>query len=431
MNTIFWFRRDLRLYDNVGLNFALKENKNVIPIFIFDKQILDELPKDDRRVSFIYDRLKEIKEKLNKTGSDLIVRYGEPEKVFSDLIDEFNISSVYTNNDYEPYALDRDNKIKEFLEENQIVFKSYKDQVIFEKDEIVKDDGEPYLVYTPYSKQWKKNIDKDSFNNHSVNKYKDSFAKIDEITELIELSDMGFKKVDYKLYPEEVESELIENYEETRNYPAKNGTSNMSLHLRFGTVSVRELASKAKEHNEKYLNELIWREFFMTILYHYPETIDNNFRAKYDSLEWRNNEEEFEKWCKGETGFPLVDAGMRQLNESGYMHNRVRMVVANFLTKLLLIDWRWGEQYFAKKLMDYEMSSNVGNWQWAAGTGVDAAPYFRIFRPELQVEKYDKDLEYIKKWIPDYEENYIEPIIDYKSARQRALDAFKKATEDK
>src|SRR6056300_776235 len=390
MNTLFWFRRDLRLYDNVGLHKALKENNSVIPIFIFDKNILSELPKTDRRVSFIHNRIKDLKKKLNNIGSDLFVFFGDPEGVISNLVEEYSIKSVYTNNDYEPYALERDDKIKNTLSNNSVDFKSYKDQVIFEKDEIVKSDGDPYLVFTPYSKQWKKTLKSDNLKDSSINKYKKNFKKVDDVTKLIELDEMDFQKVDYIAYSEEVNKDIISDYEETRNFPAIDGTTNMSLHLRFGTISVRELVSVAKEVNEKYLNELIWREFFMSILFHYPETMNNNFRAKYDSLEWRNNEEEFDKWCKGETGFPLVDAGMRQFNETGYMHNRVRMVTANFLTKLLLINWRWGELYFAKKLMDYEMSSNVGNWQWSAGTGVDAAPYFRIFRPELQIEKYDK-----------------------------------------
>lgn len=431
MNTIFWLRRDLRLYDNVGLHNALKSNDNVIPIFIFDKNILDELPKNDRRVSFIYDRLIELKKKLNNIGSDLLLLYGTPESVFSELMSEYDIDSVYTNNDYEPYSLDRDNSIESLLNENSIEFKTYKDQVIFEKNDILKSDGEPYLVFTPFSKKWKSELTDANLKDNSVNKYKSNFKKVEKPSKTITLEEMGFEKVEYKIHNTKLDENIIENYQNTRDYPAKNGTSNMSLHLRFGTVSVRQLVSQAKSLNENFLNELIWREFFMSILFHYPKTVSNNFRAKYDSIEWRNNEKEFNKWCEGKTGFPLVDAGMRQLNETGYMHNRVRMVTANFLTKLLLVDWRWGEQYFAEKLMDYEMSSNVGNWQWSAGTGVDAAPYFRIFRPELQVEKYDKDYTYIKKWIPEYSDDYLDPIVDYKQARQRALDTYKKATEGK
>lgn len=425
MNTIFWFRRDLRLKDNVGLHFALKENENVIPIFIFDNEIISELPKQDKRISYIYIEIEQIKQQLNSIGSDILVYYGNPEKIIEDLIKDKSISNIYTNTDYEPYAIERDSKISILCKTHNIEFKSYKDQVIFEKNEIVKANGEPYLVYTPYSKIWKKNLDNSLLSDHSVKKYKSNFFKITNIEKLISLEEMGFEKIDFINYNKELNLDVISSYESTRNFPSVKGTSNMSVHLRFGTVSVRELVSQAQKTNEKYLNELIWREFFMSILYHYPNTATENFHQKYNNMQWRNNEEEFQLWCEGKTGFPLIDAGMRELNETGLMHNRVRMVVANFLTKLLLIDWRWGEEYFALKLLDYEMSSNVGNWQWASGTGVDAAPYFRIFRPDMQVERFDKDLKYIKKWIPHYNENYIKPIVDYKFARERALNAFK------
>lgn len=425
MNTIFWFRRDLRLKDNVGLHFALKENENVIPFFIFDKEIITELPADDKRISYIYNEIEQIKQHLNSIGTDLIVYYGNPEKIIEDLIKDKSINKIYTNRDYEPYALERDSKISTICKSNGVEFKSYKDQVIFEKNEIVKANGEPYLVFTPYSKVWKKNLDNSLLSDHSIKKYKVNFFNTGKIEKLISLEKMGFKKSEFIDYNKDLDLDIISNYESTRDFPYVKGTSNMSVHLRFGTVSVRELVAQALQTNEKYLNELIWREFFMSILYNYPNTATENFHQKYDKMQWRNNEDEFKLWCEGKTGFPLVDAGMRQLNETGLMHNRVRMVVANFLTKLLLIDWRWGEEYFALKLLDYEMSSNVGNWQWAAGTGVDAAPYFRIFRPDMQVERFDKDLKYIKKWIPDYKENYIKPIVDYKFARERALNAFK------
>lgn len=425
MNTIFWFRRDLRLKDNVGLHYALKENENVLPIFIFDKEIITELAHDDKRINFIYNELQVIKRQLNAIGSDLIIYHDYPENVFKNLFKESYISNVYTNHDYEPYSQIRDKKIKSICNKNQIEFKTYKDQVIFEKDEILKENGTPYLVFTPYSKIWKKKLEISMPSNHSINKYKSNFKKVKEKQQLIRLSDIGFDEVEIISLSKDMNESIIKDYEKTRDFPGVMGTTNMSVHFRFGTVSIREQVSKAKELNEKFLNELIWREYFMSILYHFPETATENFHKKYDKLKWRNNQEEFDLWCAGRTGFPLVDAGMRELNETGLMHNRVRMVVANFLTKLLLIDWRWGEEYFAKKLLDYEMSSNVGNWQWAAGTGVDAAPYFRIFRPELQVKKYDKDLKYIKKWIPEYSDDYIEPIVDYQSARKRALETYK------
>lgn len=426
MKTIFWFRRDLRLKDNVGLHIALKNNDEVTPIFIFDENIISELPKDDKRISFIYSELESIKKQLTSIGSDLLFFTGTPENVFLKLINENNIEKVYTNDDYEPYAINRDKRIEKLLTNKRIEFKTFKDQVIFERDEIVKSDGKPYLVFTPYSKIWKSKLTNEMLIDNSISKYKTSFKQYSSPSDLISLQELGFEKVNTSMSSKEFDIEIINNYHNTRDFPAIKGTSNMSVHLRFGTVSPRELVSKALETNEKYLNELIWREFFMSILYHFPRTVTENFQPKYDKMVWRNNEIEFEAWCNGKTGFPLVDAGMRELNKTGLMHNRVRMVVANFLTKLLLIDWRWGEEFFAKKLLDYEMSSNVGNWQWAAGTGVDAAPYFRIFRPDTQVERFDKNLEYIKKWIPEFKEDYIEPIVNYKEARQRALDSYKR-----
>jgi deoxyribodipyrimidine photo-lyase len=426
MKTIFWFRRDLRLKDNIGLHHALKNNNEVTPIFIFDENIIKELPKNDKRINYIYSEIETIKNSLNKIDSDLLVFKGIPENIFKELISENHIEKVYTNHDYEPYGIDRDEKIKKLLDKNGIEFNTFKDQVIFEKDEILKSNGKPYLVFTPYSKIWKSELNEVTLKNHSINNFKSNFKKYDNKSQLISLELLGFEKVKLKTSNKELNLDVISNYENTRDFPAIEGTSNMSVHLRFGTVSIRELVSKALETNEKYLNELIWREFFMSILYHFPNTVSENFHQKYNKMEWRNNENEFIAWCEGKTGYPLVDAGMRELNETGLMHNRVRMVVANFLTKLLLIDWRWGEEYFAKKLLDYELSSNVGNWQWAAGTGVDAAPYFRIFRPDTQVERFDKNLEYIKKWIPDYKKDYLEPIVDYKQARQRALESYKR-----
>lgn len=426
MKTIFWFRRDLRLKDNVGLHNALKNSDEVTPVFIFDENIISELPEDDKRINFIYSELESIKAQLVNIGSDLLVFKGNPENIFRELVENNNIEKVYTNQDYEPYAISRDKEISRFLKSNNIEFHSFKDQVIFEKDDISKSDGKPYLVFTPYSKIWKAKLTDEMLADNSINKYKSNFKQYETPTQLITLKALSFEKVNIQASSKNLDIDIINNYHNTRDFPAIIGTSNMSVHLRFGTVSVRELVSKAKETNEKYLNELIWREFFMSILYHFPHTISENFHPKYDKMEWRNDTTEFEAWCEGKTGFPLVDAGMRELNETGLMHNRVRMVVANFLTKLLLIDWRWGEEYFAIKLLDYEMSSNVGNWQWAAGTGVDAAPYFRIFRPDTQVERFDKELEYIRKWIPEYKEDYITPIINYKEARQRALESYKR-----
>ena len=429
--SIFWFRRDLRLDDNVGFLAALKGDYPVVPIFIFDKEILSKLPKDDARVSFIYDSLQSMRNQLQEENdSSLAMYHGKPIEVFKSLTEDYQIKTIYTNRDYEPYAKDRDKKVAAFLKENDIEFKTFKDQVIFEKSDIVKSDGDPYVVYTPYKNRWQEHFDaeKDLVIQYT-NQYLSNLIRNSRLPNL-SLSDIGFEKSSIKVPDYDVTPTLIDNYEDTRNFPAlENGTSHLGPHLRFGTVSVRKMMKKAiSENNEVFWSELIWREFFMAILWHFPETVTNAFRAKYDRIEWRNNEEEFEKWKKGETGYLLVDAGMRQLNATGYMHNRVRMLVASFLCKHLLIDWRWGEAYFAEKLLDYEMSSNVGNWQWAAGSGVDAAPYFRIFNPITQVDKFDKNKEYIKKWIPEYgTDAYPEKMVDHKMARERCLDTYKEA----
>lgn len=424
--TIFWFRRDLRLEDNIGLAEALLADDKVLPVFIFDSNILSELAKDDSRVTFIYSLLQSINTALQKHKKSLAVFYGDPVEIFKQLIAENKITAVFTNKDYEPYALKRDKVILELLEHNNIDFKYFKDHVIFEKNEIVKDDNSPYVVFTPYMKRWKEAFfkiqNKEGFTdinykNFAVHSYP-----------FLSLEDIGFMASNMKVEPFDISESLVNNYEETRNFPAIDGTSMLSPHLRFGSISIREVVKKALESkNETFLNELIWREFFMQILWHFPQTVSKSFRPKYDNIKWRNNELEFKAWCNGKTGYPMVDAGIRQLNATGYMHNRVRMVVASFLCKHLLIDWRWGEAYFAEKLLDYEQASNVGNWQWAAGSGVDAAPYFRIFNPAEQVKKFDKDLAYIKKWVPEFQEISYQPIIDHKEARERALKTYKEA----
>ena len=425
---IFWFRRDLRLEDNTGLYEALTNGEKVLPIFIFDKNILDELPKDDARVSFIHKLLESINLELKKHKKSLAVFYDSPEKVFKKLIKDNSIKAVYTNYDYEPYALKRDKAVLKILKDNGIDFKSFKDQVIFEKDEVVKDDGTPYVVYTPYMKKWKEEFSKSDIRQHHPENKTDNF--ISHSYPFLSLKDIGFKQSDIEVKPFDVSAGLIDNYEDTRNFPGIDGTSYLSPHLRFGSVSIRQMVKKALESkNHTFLNELIWREFFMQILWHYPETVSRSFRSKYDNIKWRNNEKEFKAWCEGNTGYAMVDAGMRQLNSTGYIHNRVRMVVASFLCKHLLVDWRWGEAYFAEKLLDYEQSSNVGNWQWAAGSGVDAAPYFRIFNPQEQAKKFDKDLKYIKKWVPEFQEIDYKPIVEHKEARERALKIYRQAVQ--
>ncbi len=426
---IFWFRRDLRLHDNVGLYHALKSDLPVVPIFIFDSEILDKLAKNDARLNFIHDTLQNMNKQLqDKHGSSIAMFHGKPLEVYTKLLEDYEIDTVYTNHDYEPYATERDTELSSFLESKGVQLKTFKDQVIFEKDEIVKNDGNPYVVYTPYMRKWKEKFKETDFRFYPSEDLLDNIVSEKNLPNL-SLSDIGFEESTQKVLPFTVNSQLIQEYEATRNFPAKDATSRLGPHLRFGTVSVRKMIEKAiAEENEIFWQELIWREFFMQILWHFPHTMDKAFKPKYDRIQWRNNEEEFKLWCEGKTGYPLVDAGMRQLNETGFMHNRVRMLVGSFLCKHLLIDWRWGEAYFAEKLHDYEMASNVGNWQWVAGSGVDASPYFRIFNPTSQIQKFDKGLDYIKKWVPDFQElTYPQPIVDHKMARERCLMVYKSA----
>lgn len=422
---IFWFRRDLRLEDNTALNVALKSDRTVLPIFIFDSNILDDLEdKDDARVTFIHYQISDIHQQLHSKNSGVKVYHGEPIKIWHKLVESYDIGEVFTNRDYEPYARNRDKAVYEFLSSKSISFNTYKDHVIFEKKEVVKDDGNPYVVFTPYSKQWKKRLQEYPFQvSSSIFDYENFYEFSSDIPSL---DTLGFKKSTIEIPPNDLDEALISKYSETRDYPAVKGTSRLGIHLRFGTVSIRKVAELAMSKNETFLNELIWREFYQMILFHFPKVVGNNFRAKYDQVEWRNNEKDFEAWCQGRTGYPIVDAGMRELNTTGHMHNRVRMIVASFLTKHLLIDWRWGEAYFAKKLLDFELASNNGGWQWAAGTGTDAQPYFRIFNPESQTKKFDPELKYIKKWVPEFQElSYPKPIVDHKFARERCLDTFK------
>lgn len=419
---LFWFRRDLRLEDNVGLFHALNSKYPVISLFVFDEAILESLPKNDARVGFIYDSLDNINQKLQEIGSSLLVKKGNPITIWQELIQEFNVKSVFFNKDYEPYAIKRDLAVSEFLVSNKIDSFSFKDQVIFEEKEITKADGLPYTVYTPYKNKWleKYNADRlvQEYNCEKLfsNFYKSSFS-------FPTLEQIGFEKSAIKVVPHNLNG--VKNYHETRDFPALDATSYLSPHLRFGTVSIRKLVNWASTKNQVFLSELIWREFFMQILFSFPKVVSNNFKSAYDGIQWRNNEEDFKRWCAGTTGYPMVDAGIRQLNETGYMHNRVRMVVASFLCKHLLINWQWGEAYFAEKLLDFELASNIGNWQWAAGTGCDAAPYFRVFNPEIQLKKFDEKGIYIRKWIPEFDLGYGEPMVDHAFARNRAIATYK------
>ncbi|MET0465486.1 MAG: deoxyribodipyrimidine photo-lyase, partial [Chitinophagaceae bacterium] len=402
---ICWFRRDLRLDDNAAFYHALKGANPVVPVFIFDKNILDELEdRADRRVEFIREALLHMQEQLEKKGATLDVRYGTPEEVFKDLLKDYKVEKVFTNGDYEPYARDRDQKIANILKDSGASFHSYKDQVIFEKNEVVKDDGTPYTVYTPYSRKWKAILNEFYLKSYPCKKYyRNLFQHAPK--QIPSLASMDFTEVNKPFPSVKWKPATVKDYKNQRDFPGiDGGTTHLGVHLRFGTISVRELAREAGTLSETFLGELIWRDFFQTILWHFPRVVQYSFRPEYDKIKWRNNEEEFRAWCKGETGYPIVDAGMRELNATGFMHNRVRMITASFLSKHLLIDWRWGEAYFGEKLLDYDLSANNGNWQWAAGTGCDAAPYFRIFNPYIQTKKFDSALTYIKKWVPEFEE---------------------------
>jgi len=432
MINIFWFRRDLRLHDNAGLYHALRSDLPVQCIFIFDKEILKKLPAEDARVTFLYDEIQRLNTELNELGSSLKVYYDTPQKAWKNITSEFDISTVFTNRDYEPYAKARDQKIESFLKKSTIQFKTFKDHIIFEKEEVTKDDGLPYTVFTPYKNKWLKKLEtkmsgKSSYYFKSYPNKKFFSQLNQEIGDLeITLSQMKFKRSEIEIPSTVVAQKIIKNYDANRNFPAIDGTSKLGVHFRFGTISVREKARKAQSLNQTYLSELIWRDFYSTILDSFPHVIERAFRAKYDNIEWRTNEEEYQLWKEGKTGYPLVDAGMRELNATGYMHNRVRMVVASFLTKHLLIHWSWGESYFAEKLLDFDLASNNGGWQWASGTGTDAAPYFRIFNPTSQLKKFDKDLVYVKQWVPEYgTDKYPEPMVDHKFARERCLATYK------
>jgi deoxyribodipyrimidine photo-lyase len=427
--SFFWFRRDLRLDDNEGLWQALFAGRPVIPVFIFDQNILEDLEDpQDARVEFIHGEVSRLHQELQQAGSGLLVLHGRPLEVWKKIMEDYSVANVFTNRDYEPYAVERDAGISQMLEAKGVVFSTFKDQVIFEKGEITKDDGLPYTIYTPYSKKWKAALASRTPVPRDSVKYLKHCVQM-TFPDPPSLKEIGFAPSGIDFPPRVAAEKTVKEYHLTRDLPAaERGTSLMGLHLRFGTVSVRALVREAQRLSATYLGELIWREFFMQILWHFPHVINGPFKRQYGGIAWRNDPDEFGKWCEGRTGFPLVDAGMRELNATGHMHNRVRMVVASFLTKDLLISWQWGEQYFAQKLLDYELSSNNGNWQWAAGTGCDAAPYFRIFNPDSQMRKFDPELKYVRKWVPEYgTPAYPTPMVDHAMARERCLRVYKEA----
>ena len=427
--SIFWFRRDLRIEDNVGLYNALESGHPVLPLFIFDTDILNKLEnKNDRRVDYIHQALTAIDEKLKTYNSVLKTFHGKPFDIFKSLQEEYDIQAVFCNRDYEPKAIERDTEIFNFFKAKNIPFKAYKDQVIFDKNEILKKDNTPYIVFTPYSKRWKEKINADDYQTYSPN-YQNLLHVSN--SDILSLEDIGFEKTNIIYTTPQLNTRIIDDYDKQRDYPAVQGTTRLATALRFGTISIRKCVAFALQHNQTWLGELIWREFYMQILYHFPHVENKPFKSKYEYIEWRIDEEGFQKWCEGKTGYPIVDAGMRELNQTGFMHNRVRMITASFLCKHLLIDWSWGEAYFAKKLDDYDLSANNGNWQWVAASGCDAAPYFRVFSPSAQTDKFDKDLTYIKKWVPVLgTSKYPEPSVDHKLARERVLAAYAKALKE-
>lgn len=423
---IFWFRRDLRLEDNAGLYHTLRSGHPVLPVFIFDEDILQHLPRPyDRRVDFIHRSIVRLHDALGKLGSSLLVLHGSPLEVFRQLLSRYDVRAVYTNHDYEPYALQRDKRVGQLLSERGIFLHTFKDQCILERDEVLKDDGTPYTVFTPYSRKWLATLTDFHLRAYPTEKYFNRLIRTPPLP-IPSLEQIGFQITDLPILPSEVSDALLRHYHESRDIPSIQGTSRLSVHLRFGTISIRALARKARPLNATFLNELIWRDFYMMILWHFPHVVGGAFRPAYDRIAWENNETHFSAWCEGMTGYPIVDAGMRELNATGFMHNRVRMIVASFLTKHLLIDWRWGEAYFAQQLLDFDLSANNGGWQWAAGSGCDAAPYFRVFSPDAQTLKFDPNLKYVRRWVPEFEQfTYPRPIVDHRWARERAIARYK------
>lgn len=441
--SIFWFRRDLRVDDNAGLYHALRGQHPVLPLFIFDHDILEKLEdQDDARVGFIQQSISALAGELRELGSGIIVKLGRPVEVWRELLDQHNIAAVYTNHDYEPYAIERDDAVRKLLQSRGVSFHTSKDHVIFEDQEVVKQDTSPYTVFTPYSRRWLEKLDSRTskvagprsedisfyLKSYPTRKYAKNFFKT-KLLSIPSLNDIGFvENKNIQIPPPTVPRGLVRTYDKTRDFPALAGTSRLGIHFRFGTISIREKARNARELNKVFLSELIWRDFYSQILFHFPRVVGNAFRPEYDRIQWRNVPGEFDRWCAGQTGYPIVDAGMRELSTTGFMHNRVRMVTASFLTKHLLIDWRKGEAWFARKLLDFDLASNNGGWQWAAGCGTDAAPYFRIFNPTEQQKKFDADGEYVRRWVPEVgTPKYPEPMVEHKFARERCLAAFKKA----
>ena len=424
-----WLRRDLRLFDNHALYKALlraeKEQAKVLPVFIFDRDILDKLEdKDDRRVNFLHNHLTTLKAGLQIEHKDICIMYGDVIDVWSSLIKDHSISAIYCNHDDEPYAKVRDQKVRDMAENQGIDWKDFKDHLIFERDEVTKDDGKPYTVFTPYSKKWRKRLEDEGIPSYPSENHLQHLLDFTKATPSLE--SMGFQSKELTFPENTAENQVLKDYYERRNFPSLKGTTRLGIHLRFGTISIRQLLKQSEDTTSfTFTRELIWRDFYAQILSHFPHVAERAFRPAYDEIAWRNSEEDFDKWCKGETGYSLVDAGMKELLTTGFMHNRVRMLVASFLTKHLLIDWRWGEAWFARHLLDFDLASNNGGWQWASGSGTDAAPYFRIFNPITQADKFDKDGKYRDQFNPGWRDGKFPMMVDHKMARERALNTYK------
>ncbi|MBM3420118.1 MAG: deoxyribodipyrimidine photo-lyase, partial [Bacteroidetes bacterium] len=399
---IYWFRRDLRTDDNRGLRHALESGFPVLPLFIFDVNILSKLEQDDARVSFICRLITGLHAKLRNNGSGLLTMYGDPETIFRDLTSRYRIKAVYANTDYESYAIARDKKTGNTLQAAGSVLKLFSDQLVMEPGSVLKSDGKPYTVFTPFLKKWTELFSAGMIAAEDSAGKTAGLLMTDTFSDPPSPESLGFRSPGMLVRDFDIGSERIAAYGKHRDYPALNGGTGLGPHLRFGTISIREVFRRTYGISRIFTSELVWREFFMHILHFFPHVETRSFRPGYDNIEWINNEEHFNLWCTGLTGYPLVDAGMRELALTGCMHNRVRMVAAGFLVKHLLCDWRWGEAWFASKLVDYELSSNNGNWQWSAGTGCDAAPYFRVFNPVTQQLKFDAHELYIRKWIPEF-----------------------------
>ncbi len=467
---LFWFRRDLRTNDNAGLYHALKAGKRVYCTFIFDREILDHLPsKADRRVEFIWESVRELADTLNRHGGALIVRYARASDEIPALAQELKVDAVFTNEDYEPAAIARDKKVAAALHANGITFEQFKDTVIFEKDEVLTQAAKPFSVFTPYKNAWLKKLTDFYLKPYPTERYVGNLAKSAAAPAIPTLADMGFTSTNIKslvtcgvtgaaLLRDDFIDRMAD-YRVARDFPSVKGVSYLSVHNRFGTISIRELATIAhaetikrkNEGAETWLSELIWRDFYFQILWHTPHAATSAYKREYDALTWENDKTLFQAWCEARTGYPIIDAAMRQLNQSGYMHNRLRMIVASFLTKDLLIDWRWGEKYFADHLNDFDLSANNGGWQWAASTGCDAQPYFRIFNPITQSERFDPQGKFIRKYLPELKNipdkfihapwtlppidataknfligrDYPQPIVDHAVQRDKALAMYK------